>query len=218
MGLFHRMSRVVTANLNGLVDQLEDPERMLHQAIREMEQTVSEAMQGATRVVAAEKLSSRQLVQQQQEVERWRAQAEQAVRDGDDRRAREALRFKLEYEKMAEALVGQLELIQARRERFRRQIAAMRAKLSEAKARLAGVSAFRRTQHFCNPCEPFLTAAAYGVDDRFRQIYDRVELEELQLDASEELAEEWLDVPSLHCDVVEQELTKLKQELGDAEG
>ena len=40
MKLLSRVSELVTANLNDLIDQCEDPEKMLRQAVREMEACV----------------------------------------------------------------------------------------------------------------------------------------------------------------------------------
>lgn len=44
--LFKRISDVIAANLNDLVDRVEDPERMIKQLIREMEENISNAREG----------------------------------------------------------------------------------------------------------------------------------------------------------------------------
>ncbi len=41
MTIFRRTTDIVTANLNDLVDRWEDPERMLRQALRDMEATLA---------------------------------------------------------------------------------------------------------------------------------------------------------------------------------
>ena len=41
MGIFHRVSDIISANINDLVDRFEDPERMLRQAIREMQESIA---------------------------------------------------------------------------------------------------------------------------------------------------------------------------------
>jgi phage shock protein A len=41
MGLFDRLSRVVRANLNDMVSKAEDPEKMLEQAVSDMQEDSS---------------------------------------------------------------------------------------------------------------------------------------------------------------------------------
>ena len=61
MRLFQRISDIIAANLNDLVDRFEDPEAMLRHAIREMETMIEEATGGAARAIAGERLLARDL-------------------------------------------------------------------------------------------------------------------------------------------------------------
>jgi phage shock protein A len=47
--IFKRISDVVTANINDLIDRVEDPERMIKQIIREMEENISKGQGGGDR-------------------------------------------------------------------------------------------------------------------------------------------------------------------------
>ena len=53
MGIYHRFSDLITANFNDLIDRLEDPEKMLRQAIREMESSLEEATAATARAIAS---------------------------------------------------------------------------------------------------------------------------------------------------------------------
>lgn len=55
MGLFKRISDIVSANLNDMVERFEDPEQMLRQAIREMEEAIGRAKPDVARAMANEK-------------------------------------------------------------------------------------------------------------------------------------------------------------------
>jgi hypothetical protein len=57
MGLFGRISDIISANLNEMIDRFEDPEKMLKQAIREMEDAIGGARRETARAMAAEKLA-----------------------------------------------------------------------------------------------------------------------------------------------------------------
>lgn len=48
MGLFDRIRRVVGANLNDMVSKAEDPEKMLEQAILEMQEDLVQLRQGVS--------------------------------------------------------------------------------------------------------------------------------------------------------------------------
>src|SRR3954454_24541336 len=99
MGLLKRMSGLVSANLNDLVDQCENPEKMLRQAVREMETALGQLMDGATRAIAHHKLLSRQLNEQREAVTCCTKRAEVAVGRADDESARGELLRKGEHQR-----------------------------------------------------------------------------------------------------------------------
>lgn len=144
MGLFKRVGDIISANLNEMVDRFEDPEKMLRQAVREMEQAVASALDGAVRVIANERLLARQLDEQRGLLERCRQRAEEAVRAGDDDAARRALLRKVEHAKLVDALSDQHAAAEAAATRLRRQIDALRVRLAEARRKQAALIARRR--------------------------------------------------------------------------
>jgi phage shock protein A len=144
MGLIKRMSALVTANLNDLVDQCENPEKMLKQAVRDMETALGRLMDGAARAIAHHKLLTRQLSGEQDAVAKRIKLAEAAIARGDDESARRELRQKLEHERLAESLAQQVPIADALSQRLRNQVSTMRMKLAEARRKLVEISARRR--------------------------------------------------------------------------
>ena len=67
--IFKRISDVLTANLNDLVDRVEDPERMIKQLIREMEENVNSAREGVIDALASEKQLAKELDNQSQKAD-----------------------------------------------------------------------------------------------------------------------------------------------------
>ncbi|MBM4073715.1 MAG: hypothetical protein FJ271_33060 [Planctomycetes bacterium] len=63
MGLFARLSDMVSANRHALLDTVEDPEKMLSQVLREMEEGLTAARLQAARAIAAERRLERELVE-----------------------------------------------------------------------------------------------------------------------------------------------------------
>jgi phage shock protein A len=138
------MSALVTANLNDLVDQCENPEKMLKAAVRDMETALGRLMDGAARAIAHHKLLTRQLSGEKEATAKRLKLAEAAVAQGDDEAARRELRHKLKHERLAESLAQQVTMADALSQRLRNQVSAMRMKLAEARRKLVEISARSR--------------------------------------------------------------------------
>ena len=148
MGLFKRISDIISANLNELTEGLEDPEKMLKQAIREMEESIGEATTQTAKSMANEKRLSRELQRNQEQAQRWQQRASQAVEAGDDDLAKKALTRKNEHQKLMLALEDQIATARESSALLKHQLEGMKAKLSEAKRSLASLSARQRAANF----------------------------------------------------------------------
>jgi phage shock protein A len=91
MGIFDRMSRVISSNFNALLDKADDPKKSIELTLDEMREQIRAARQEVVRSVAAEKQLRKKVEELDADVERWSKRAELAVRHGDDELAREAL-------------------------------------------------------------------------------------------------------------------------------
>lgn len=215
MGLFHRINDILAANLNDLVDRFENPEKMLRQALREMEASTAEASSAAARSIAAEKLLAKELAAQREQAALWQSRAASAVAAGDDEAARRALVRRRENDHLAVALADELIAAQALNARLRRQIDALRAKQSETSRKLAALSA----RHRLAAARRQLFRGARSSTEpiaRFARMCRRVELAEVEADALAELElegnDEWTALESRHdAAAVESELAELKR-------
>src|SRR6188474_1472406 len=107
MSIFRRITDIISANLNDLVENYEDPETMLRQAIREMEAAIAGARPDVAKAMANEKTTAKELANNEKECEAWGVRAQKAVDQGDDELARKAISRKREYEKIVAALRDQ---------------------------------------------------------------------------------------------------------------
>src|SRR5436190_10392382 len=107
MGIFKRLQDIISANLNDLVDGMENPEAMLKQAVNEMEEAIVISKRDVAKAMATEKLVVRDLEANKQQVRDWQARAEKAVQANDDSLARVALGRKQEYAGVVAALEEQ---------------------------------------------------------------------------------------------------------------
>ncbi|BBO35727.1 PspA/IM30 family protein [Lacipirellula parvula] len=189
MGLLKRMSNLLSANLNDLIDQCEDPEKLLRQAVRDMETALGQLMDGAARAIAHQKLLARQLHDQQQSIAQRVRTAELALARGDEAAARRELRRKIEHTQLADALAQQTASAEELSERLRSQVAAMRLKLAEARRRLAEISARNRAAVARRKFVAALPTEANGGDaiNAFQRICAKVEQSEAETEALLEL-------------------------------
>jgi phage shock protein A len=190
MGLFKRISDIISANLNDLTDGLEDPEVMLKQATREMQASIAEVTQQTARAMAGEKTMARELQRNRDQVRQWEERAQKAVEAGDDALARKALVRKNEHDKIAAALEDQLQTAGQASLALRRQLAGMQAKLAEAKRSLSTLSIRKRAADFRKKMDAQAAGLTQNVDDGAFDKFDRLKAKVEQAEAEAEAVAE----------------------------
>ncbi|BDI15918.1 PspA/IM30 family protein [Nostoc flagelliforme FACHB-838] len=135
MGLFDRIKRVVSSNLNDLVNKAEDPEKMLEQAILEMQEDLVQLRQGVAQTIASQKRSEKQYNDAQNEINKWQRNAQLALQKGDENLARQALERKKTYTDTSAALKASLDTQSTQVETLKRNLIQLESKISEAKTK-----------------------------------------------------------------------------------
>jgi phage shock protein A len=142
--IFKRINDVITANISDLIDRVEDPEKMIKQIIREMEENIDRAKQGVVEAIASEKLLRRDVEKHQQEAAQWQDKARAALKSGNDELARQALVRKNEHDKILASLTPALESAVNTSASLKAQLKALDAKLDEAKRKRSSLVARQR--------------------------------------------------------------------------
>jgi|CXWL01.1.fsa_nt_gi phage shock protein A len=191
MGIFQRISDIVSANFNDLVEQYEDPEKMLRQAIREMETAINTARPDVAKAMASAKTTAKELAANETQSESWAERARTAVEGGDDDLARKAISRKKEYEKIAAALRDQHEASQQASETLRRQFEGMQAKLKEAERKLGTLVARQKAANVRSKIAQSESASGSELDknafNKFDRLSRKVERAEAEAEAMVEL-------------------------------
>jgi phage shock protein A len=91
MGIFDRMGKVISSNVNALLDKAEDPKKSLDLIVEEMKEQIRAARKELVEGVAAEKILRKKVDDLDAEVEKWDKRAELALKANDEKLAREAL-------------------------------------------------------------------------------------------------------------------------------
>jgi phage shock protein A len=135
MGLFDRLSRVVRANINDLVSKAEDPEKVLEQAVIDMQEDLVQLRQAVARSIATQKRTEQQYNKNQSEASNWQQRAQLALSKGDENLAREALVRKKSFADTATSLKTQLDQQSGQVTSLKRNLIALESKISEAKTK-----------------------------------------------------------------------------------
>jgi phage shock protein A len=135
MGIFSRLSDIVNANLNSLLDRAEDPEKMAKLMIQEMEDTLVEVRSAAVKNISEKKEIQRRLDQLAAAEADWAQKAEFAISKGRDDLAKGALLAKRKLAESADALRGELKAVDEALARHDEDLARLQSKLQEAKAK-----------------------------------------------------------------------------------
>lgn len=135
MTIFSRLSDIVNANLNALLDRAEDPAKLIRLVIQEMEDTLVEVRSGAVRVIAERKELERRIASQARERDEWERKAAFALTRSREDLARGALMAKAQLVRAIADGQAQLDGITQGLEAQNADIAKLQAKLADAKAR-----------------------------------------------------------------------------------
>ncbi len=216
MGIFKRITDIISANMQEMVSQAENPERLLKQAVSEMESSIEEARQSTASALANEKVLRKRLADQEAQGEQWSKRAEEAVGKGNDDDARAALARKQEHVKISAALSDELGASSESAQTLRRQLEAMQAKLAEARRSLATLTArHRAAQVRRDTVAPQVKSDAF---DKFDRMSEKVQMAEAEADAMRELTgqttptlDEPRTDPHAASSDVEAELAELKK-------
>jgi phage shock protein A len=135
MTIFSRLSDIINANLNSLLDRAEDPAKLIRLVIQEMEDTLVEVRSGAVRVIAERRELERRIAALTAERDEWARKAEFALtRDREDL-ARGALTAKAQLVRQLADAQLQLSHIAQGLEAQNSDLAKLQAKLADAKSR-----------------------------------------------------------------------------------
>jgi len=135
MAIFSRLSDLLKANINDLIDRAEDPEKMVKQIIIDMEEQLQNAVQGLGSVMASERQMLKQLEEAQSQSKLWEDRAKSALKSSNEELAKQAIDTKLkadesvnQYQKMHTDISSQLSIL-------REQVEILKKKLNEARTR-----------------------------------------------------------------------------------
>jgi phage shock protein A len=129
------MSDIINSNINAMLDQAEDPAKMVRLIIQEMEDTLVEVRSSSARVLADRKDAARRLEQVRNEAADWEEKARLAITKGREDLARGALQEKRALEEEVALVETELASTDEHIQQLNREVAQLQQKLDDARAR-----------------------------------------------------------------------------------
>ncbi|OGR11593.1 MAG: phage shock protein PspA [Desulfobacula sp. GWF2_41_7] len=183
MGIFTRFKDIVASNINSMLDNAEDPEKLIRLMIREMEDTLIEIKTSCANAIAGQKKAQRFQDEVDEKENFWNRKAELAVQKGKDNLARQALQEKRRYTRKAEVIQAEITELSVMIEQYRDDIQELENKLKSAreKQRML-VQRHLRATHKKKAREEIRRADSSEVMQKFEELEQQIERMEAEAD------------------------------------
>jgi phage shock protein A len=135
MALLERVSTLIRANLNDLIDKAEDPEKMIKQVILDMHNQLLQVKTQVAIAIADQHLLEKKQKENEEKHTDWTRRAELAVDKKDDDLARAALERAMSYKELGESFGQQVADQKLQVESLKTAFSKLDQKLSETKAK-----------------------------------------------------------------------------------
>lgn len=214
--LFDRLTRVVRSYANAVLSSFEDPEKILEQAVLEMNDDLTKMRQATAQVLASQKRLENKYKAAEQASADWYRRAQLALQKGDEDLAREALKRRKSYADNASSLRSQLDQQKGVVENLISNTRVLESKIAEAKQKKDTLKARAQSAKTATKVSEMLgnvnTSSALSA---FEKMEEKVMAMESQAEALGQLATDDLEgkFALLETSSVDDDLSQLKKEL-----
>jgi len=108
MSLMERVSTLIRANLNDLIDRAENPEKLIKQIILDMENQLLQVKTQVAIAIADQHLLEKKQKENEDKITEWNRKAELAVSKNQDDLARAAIERSLQYKQLTASFTQQV--------------------------------------------------------------------------------------------------------------
>jgi len=201
MELMKRIQRFIRANVNSMIGSGSDPEKVLEQAVMEMQTNLVQLRQAVAQAIATQKRTERQTAQAQSTAEEWYRRAQLALQANNEPLAREALTKRRAYEETKDALAAQIKQQNSLIVKMKQDMRSLELKISEAKTKKDMYIARARSAEASYRLQEMLSSSS---STSSLNAFERMEEKVLQLEAKSEA------IAQLDSDDLEEQFTSLE--------
>ncbi len=224
MSILERFSDIIKANINELLDKMEDPAKMIDQYLIDMMEDLAEVKRSTAGVMAEETRTKRLVDENLAEVSKYADLAKKALTAGNEDDARVFVAKKQELEKVGAGLMTAYAAAHENAVKMRQMhdkltsdIEALKARREMIKAKVTVAKTQDILNEFSNSAEKTQgTINAFNhMEDKANRMLDEAnamaELNQKPVDEAKALEEKYA---AMGTDSVDEELNRLKGELG----
>jgi len=213
MPLLERVSALIRANLNDLIDRAEDPHKMLKQVILDMQNQMLQVKTQVAMSIADEHLLRKKQLENEEKHSEWMRKAELAVDKKDEGLARAALERAVGFRNLAENYKEEIEHQKVQVENLRVAMRKLEHKLTEAQAKSELLIAkHRRSRALTKASQARMAAHDESKMGTFDRMKNKIQTDEALGQAMAEVANDNLE-EKLASLGKEDEITKLLADL-----
>jgi phage shock protein A len=187
MALLERVSTLLRANLNDLVEKAEDPERLLKQIVLDMENQLLQVKTQVAIAIADQHVLDKKQVEHEEQAAEWRRKAELAVQKGHDDLARAALERALSHDELVKGFTTQAEDQKHEADNLRVALRKLDQKLSETRAHCEMLVAEHRRAKVVGRATQARQVVGIGQDHAVDRMKSRVRMKSAENAAATEL-------------------------------
>jgi len=187
MNLFDRFSRVAKSNLNNILKNLEDPEKIMNQAVEDMQADLVKIRQSYAEVTATQRRLLKQKEQADALAADWYSRAQLALQKNQEDLAKEALSRRQVQLDTSANLASQIETQNKSIDQLYEGMKMLDSKILEAKSKKEQMVARARTAQSTQKVNDMLSGVTGKTSmDAFTRMEEKVE----QLEAAAEVSTE----------------------------
>lgn len=187
MSLLDRVSTLLRANLNDLIDKAEDPERMLKQVVLDMENQLMQVKTQVAIAIADEHLLEKKRKEHEEQAAEWRRKAELAVAKEQDDLARAALERGLSHEQLMQGFKTQVEDQKQEADNLRQALRKLEQKLAETRAHSEMLIAEHRRAKVVGRATKARQVVGNGQEHAMERMKSRVQVQSAESAAAAEV-------------------------------
>jgi len=192
MSIFDRIARLFKANVNDMIAQAEQPEKMLNQIIIDMRSQLVKAKQQVAAAIADEKRLQDQTSQELREAEEWEHRAMLAVKEGRDDLAKQALMRRGEHVSRGQQMQLTWEAHKQETDRLKDSLRGLNDNIEEAaRKKNLLLAKQRRAEAQKRIAETMSSMSEKSAFEAFARMEEKINQNERQIRASAEINEEF---------------------------
>ncbi len=194
MALLERVSTLIRANLNDLIDKAEEPEKMIKQVILDMQNQLMQVKTQVAIAIADQHLLERKQKDNFDKSEEWMHRAELAVDKKQDDLARTALERSMSYKQIGETFEQQVADQKLQVENLKNALHKLEQKLAEAQSKSdLLIAQHRRSRAITKASEAQLNVGDRSKGATFDRMKDKIARSEAVSQATSQLVADDVD-------------------------